>query len=135
MRSFSSSTFSRLMKLHLNVSLKHTPSVLAFSSIILAEINSNHRLINSLGKNELDLLSQVCNFKLGPRECARVCVSNRIKKHSKKQFSTADAFVQLLRASWVIFIEDGVRKQPTRLPRKNLTHKRTHHYTSVCLTF
>lgn len=99
---------------------------LLFLSSIWGKLNRYRRLTTSLKKNEFDLLTQVCNFTI---RTTSVCVSNRIKKHSKKQLSTPDAFVQLLRASWVIFIEDGVREQPTRLPRKNLTRKCTHHYT------
>jgi len=59
-------------------------------------------------------------------ECLCGCDTNRIEQHRKKQLTTTDAFVQLLRASWVIFVEDGVCEKPTCLPGENLIHKATH---------
>lgn len=55
------------------------------------------------------------------RRCG--CDTNRIEQNCKEQLSSTDALVQLLRASWIIFIEDGMCEKPTGLPGENLIHK------------
>lgn len=56
--------------------------------------------------------------------------TNRIEQHCKKQLSSTNALVKLLRASWIIFVEDGVCEKPTRLPGENLIQKSQTQLTS-----
>lgn len=46
-----------------------------------------------------------------------------VEDHSEEKFTTLNTLVQLLRTSWVFFVENCVSKKPTGLSWKNLKDK------------
>lgn len=55
-----------------------------------------------------------------------VCGPYRVEEHSEEELPSSDALVQLLGASWVFVIEDGVGEETARLPGQHLENTRTH---------
>lgn len=48
--------------------------------------------------------------------------SYRVQENGEEELSSSDAPVQLLGATWVFVVEDGVGEQTTRLPGQHLQH-------------
>ena len=47
-------------------------------------------------------------------------VAYRVEEDGEEELSSSDALVQLLGASWVFVVEDGMGEQPTGLPGQHL---------------
>lgn len=64
----------------------------------------------------------------GERVTCTALAAYRVEEDGEEELSPSDALVQLLGASWVLVVEDGVGEQPAGLPGQHL-----HTNTACCV--